>query len=169
MPCPIGSGTNTNATGAEISLLKPASGRGCERDGYIWLLLDNLGNEHLETIRIAFTTEQLDIGGSIAALVQRIIEPINRRAVGKSAVQNNNVALICRVQVKRPRPNRRAADQGDKFAAFQPIKLHDGSHPSAWAAQDTVFPGVSQQTCSALHTPRSAAGHFRPIRLVLPC
>src|SRR6516162_9699031 len=121
MPCPIGSGTNTNATGAEISLLKPASGRGCERDGYIWLLLDNLGDEHLETIRIAFTTEQLDVGGSIAALVQRIIEPINRRAIGKAAVQNDNAALIRRAQVKRPPRNRRAAEHRDEVAPFHSI------------------------------------------------
>ena len=70
----------------QISLLKPASSRGCKRDRHIRLLLDNPSDERLETIRIAFTTEQLDVGGAIAALVQRIIEPINRRAIGKSAM-----------------------------------------------------------------------------------
>src|SRR5262245_18042355 len=101
----------------QISLLKTASGRGCQRDRYIWLLLDNLGDEHLETSRIAFTTEQLDVGGSIAALVQRVIEPINRRAIGKAAVQNDNAALVRRAQVKRPPRNRRAAEQRDELAA----------------------------------------------------
>jgi hypothetical protein len=103
--------------GRQISLLKPASGRGCQRDRYIRLLLDNLGNERLETIRIAFTTQQLDVGGSIAALVKRIIEPINRCAVGKSAVENDNVALIRCVQVKRPSPYRRAAEERDELAS----------------------------------------------------
>src|SRR5262245_60323430 len=98
----------------QISLLKPANSRGCQRDSYIWFLLDNLGDEHLETIRIAFTTEQFDVGRSIAALVQRIKEPINRRTIGKSAVQNDNVALIRRVQGKRPRD--RAAQQRDELA-----------------------------------------------------
>src|SRR5262245_31997458 len=100
----------------QISLLKPASGRGCQRDRYIWLLLDNLDDEHLETIRIAFTTEQLDVGGSIPALVQRVIEPINRRAIGKAAVQNDNAALVRRAQAKRPPRNRRAAEQRDEVA-----------------------------------------------------
>src|SRR5262245_27227743 len=96
----------------QISLLKPASGRGRQRDRYIWLLLYNLGDEHLETVRIAFTTEQLDVGGSIAAL----LEPINRRAIGKAAVQNDDAALVRRAQVKRPPRNRRPAEQRDELA-----------------------------------------------------
>ena len=165
MPCPIGSGTNTNATGAEISLLKPASGRGCQRDRYIWFLLDNLGDEHLETIRIAFTTEQLDVGGSIAALVQRIIEPINRRAVGKSAVHNDNVALIRCVQVIRP-GNRRTADKCDELAPFHSItssarasSVGEISRPSAFAVLRLM---ISSNLVGCI-TGRSAG--FSPLRM----